>query len=43
MENHILNEDNLDKMESWITLSKLVKKYLEFYLDLLGIKTVYSM
>ena len=37
-ENRILTEENQDKKESWLTLTKIVKQTNEMLLDILGIE-----
>lgn len=42
-ENHIINEDDVDKKQSWLTLCKITKQVLEKHLNVLGIESVDRM
>lgn len=42
-ENHIINEDDADKKQSWLTLCKITKQMLEKHLYVLGIESVDRM
>lgn len=42
-ENHIINEDNMEKKQSWLTLCEITKQILEKHLYVLGIESVERM
>lgn len=42
-ENHIINEDNMEKKQSWLTLCEITKQVLEKHLYVLGIESVERM
>lgn len=42
-ENHIINEDNMEKKQSWLTLCEITKRVLEKHLYVLGIESVERM
>lgn len=42
-ENHIINEDDTDKKQSWLTLCQITKQMLEKHLYVLGIESVDRM
>ena len=42
-ENHIINEENMEKKQSWLTLCEITKRVLEKHLYVLGIESVERM
>lgn len=42
-ENHIINEENMEKKQSWLTLCEITKQILEKHLYVLGIESVERM
>ena len=42
-ENRIINEDDIDKKQSWLTLCEITKRVLEKHLYVLGIESVERM
>ena len=42
-ENHIINEENMEKKQSWLTLCEITKRVLEKHLYVLGIDSVERM
>ena len=42
-ENHIINEENMEKKQSWLTLCEITKRLLEKHLYVLGIESVERM
>ena len=42
-ENHIINEENMEKKQSWLTLCEITKQVLEKHLYVLGIESVERM
>lgn len=42
-ENHIINEDDVVKKQSWLTLCEITKQILEKHLNVLGIESVDRM